>query len=390
MIKFTFESRMNQKRTKDAIEMHSTRERLSIYSQRIKKNLLSSVEETIGPLTSKQQQLLTTLEVIRIEDFILPHVGVGRPPDDRVPMARAFVAKAIYGHVTTRQLLDQLQSDIRLRRICGWEKAQDVPEEWSFSRAFAEFAVKELPTKVHEALIAEFQSERLVGHISRDSTAIDAREKAKKRPQEPKVDKSKRKRGRPKKGEERESVVVEPKRLEKQQSMSLTEMLADLPKECDVGAKKNAKGYLICWKGYKLHIDTADGQIPISCVLTSASLHDSQVALPLAVMSNQRVINLYDLMDAAYDSEIIREHSKQLGHVPLIDYNRRSPKDERRFDPHEAQRYKERSTAERVNARLKDEFGGLSVRVRGHRKVMAHLMFGILALTVDQLMRFAT
>lgn len=92
-----------------------------------------------------------------------------------------------------------------------------------------------------------------------------------------------------------------------------------------------------------------------------AALHDSQLALPLAEMTKQRVTNLYDLMDAAYDSAIIREHSKQLGHVTLIDFNHRSPKDERQFDPHEAQRYKERSTAERVNARVKNEFGGLCV-----------------------------
>jgi hypothetical protein len=51
-------------------------------------------------------------------------------------------------------------------------------------------------------------------------------------------------------------------------------------------------------------------------------------------------------------------------------------------------RYNERSTVERVNGRLKDEFGGRMVRVRGHAKVMCHLMFGILALPVDQLMRF--
>ena len=301
-------------------------------------------------------------------------------------MARAFVAKAVYGHTTTRQLLDQLQSDIRLRRICGWEKARDVPEEWTFSRAFAEFSAAELPTKVHEALIVEFQSERLIGHISRDSTAIDAREKALKKPKKQK--KAPRKRGRPKGGEA--PTPKELTRLEKQKTMSLDDMVADLPKACDIGAKQNAKGLLICWKGYKFHIDTADGQIPISCLLTSASLHDSQVALPLALMTKQRVTNLYDVMDAAYDSEIIREHSKQLGHVPLIDYNHRSPNDERQFDPHEAQRYKERSTAERINSRLKDEFGGVSVRVRGHSKIMAHLMFGILALTADQLMRFAT
>ena len=42
---------------------------------------------------------------------------------------------------------------------------------------------------------------------------------------------------------------------------------------------------------------------------------------------------------------------------------------------------------ERVNGRLKDEFGARQVRVRGHSKVLCHLMFGILALTVDQLLR---
>lgn len=366
--------------------MHSTRERLSSYWGRIKDFLLSPIEDEVGSLTNRQQQLITALEVIRIEDFVIPHVGVGRPPADRIPIARAFIAKAIYGHTTTRQLLDQLQTDVRLRRICGWEKAQDVPEEWSFSRAFAEFSQQGLPTQVHEELILAFQSERLIGHISRDATAIEAREKAAKKPKPPAE--KKRKRGRPKKGEP--PTPKDQKRLERQLNMSLEEMLSDLPKACDVGSKKNAKGYLVSWKGYKLHIDTADGQIPISCILTSASVHDSQVALPLATMTKQRVTNLYDVMDSAYDAEIIREHSKQQGHVPLIDFNHRSPKDERCFAPHEAQRYKERSTAERINARLKDEFGGLCIRVRGHAKVMAHLMFGILALTVDQLMRFVT
>jgi hypothetical protein len=53
----------------------------------------------------------------------------------------------------------------------------------------------------------------------------------------------------------------------------------------------------------------------------------------------------------------------------------------------ESLRYNERSSVERVNGRLKDEFGGRDIRVRGHLKVMTHLMFGILALTVDQLCR---
>ena len=43
------------------------------------------------------------------------------------------------------------------------------------------------------------------------------------------------------------------------------------------------------------------------------------------------------------------------------------------------------STAERVNADLKDNYGGGSVRVKGHEKVFAHLMFGIIAITAKQL-----
>ncbi len=168
--------------------------------------------------------------------------------------------------------------------------------------------------------------------------------------------------------------------------MSLQEMLDDLPQLCDSGSKLNSRGYPVSWNGYKLHLDVADGQIPISCILTSASVYDNQVALPLATMSAQRVTNLYDLMDAAYDSEIIREHSRLLGHQPIIDYNNRGG-EKRQFAPHEAQRFKERTIVERVYGRLKDEFGGRMIRVRGAAKVMTSLMFGILALTADEILR---
>ncbi len=44
--------------------------------------------------------------------------------------------------------------------------------------------------------------------------------------------------------------------------------------------KTNSKGCKETWIGYQLHIDVACGQIPVACVLTSASVHDSQVAFP--------------------------------------------------------------------------------------------------------------
>lgn len=84
-----------------------------------------------------------------------------------------------------------------------------------------------------------------------------------------------------------------------------------------------------------------------------------------------------------------REHSRGLGHIPLIDHNPRKG-EKKEFSPGEAQRYKERSQAERTNARLKDDYGGRHIRVKGYAKVMSHLMFGILALTADQLLRLLT
>lgn len=66
-------------------------------------------------------------------------------------------------------------------------------------------------------------------------------------------------------------------------------------------------------------------------------------------------------MDAAYCSAELRAHCKDLGHVPLIDHNPRG--------------------CEKI------EFGGNHIWVKGNTKVMSHLMFGLLVLTVDQLMR---
>jgi hypothetical protein len=370
---------------------------------RIQSSLFPWLEEQLGELTENEQRLVTILDLIRIERFTTVSRSLrGRPRKERAAIARAFVAKAAYNMPTTRALLDRLACDKKLRRICGWEQKGEIPSESTFSRAFAEFSESQLPACVHRAMISDNLSEDIVSHISRDSTEIEVREKPQKETTaETESDEKKTKRkGRPKKGE---GSIKEPTRLERQQTMTLEEMLADLPHQCDVGMKKNSKGFKESWVGFKFHLDAADGQIPVSCILTSASTHDSQVALPLAAMTSQRITNLYDLMDAAYDSPIIRERSKSLGHVAIIDINTRRNtklKEELRaearcfellhFERPEDRRYKERTNVERVYARLKDEFGGRMIQVRGYAKVLAHLMFGILALTADQLMRLVS
>jgi hypothetical protein len=337
-------------------------------------------------LSPALEKVIRVLELVQVERLVPSSRGwVGAPRKDRLALARSLVAKAVLNLPTTEALIDRLKVDVALRRLCGFDHRHRVPGAWRFSRAFAECAAGQLPARVHEVLIGAHLSDQLIGHMARDSTEIEAREKPAKRVKSAgaEADETPKRRGRPKKGEERVKV---PTRLERQTQRTLEENLAELPTACDVGSKKNSKGFKETWVGYKLHIDTADGDIPVTALLTSASLHDSQVALPLMQMSSKRVTYLYDLADAAYCSPIVRDEARRLNHVPLIDHNpRRGEKIE--FAPHEAQRYKVRSQAERVNSQLKDHYGGRQVRVRGHAKVYAHLMFGVLAIAAEQILR---
>ena len=348
----------------------------------IQKWLFPVLEEEIGELTEKQRELVRIVELIDPGKFMSPFQwgGLGRPTDARLSIFKAFVAKAVYNFPTTKLLIESILSSPPLRRLCGWESRGEVPSEATFSRAFAEFSKAGLLQKIHEAMIIKYvKEEKLVGHISNDATAIKGREKAC-RKNAPKQ-KEKVGKGRPKKGEERPKT---PRRLELQPGRSLEENLADLPAGCDWGTKRDSNGKKMTWKGYKLHLGSMDGDIPVSAILTSASPHDSQVAIPLAQMSAERVKSLYDLMDSAYDAPEIRAFSRSLGHVPIIDFNKRKG-EKIELAPAEKIRYNERSTAERVNADLKDNFGGRNIRVKGHEKVFTHLMFGIIAITAKQL-----
>ena len=116
-------------------------------------------------------------------------------------------------------------------------------------------------------------------------------------------------------------------------------------------------------------------------------MHDSQAAIPLAQMSAERVTSLYDLMDSAYDAPQIHWFSENLGHKPIIDHNPRRGGQKVQMDPATKTRFAQRSSAERVNSTLKDNYGGSNIRVKGSHKVMSHLMFGVVVITAMQLYR---
>ena len=381
--------------------------------------MFPKLEAALDGMTPQLKLLVSVVSLVPLARILNARRAVtGRPAKDRTALATAFIAKAVLGLPTTRDLIDRLKVDGALRQLCGWRKKEAIPHESKFSRAFAEFAEDQLPQQLHQAMVEQTQKDRLIGHIARDSTAITAREHVPEALLEDKRAKRKPGKGKPnapgRRGRKKGAIVAKykkkrvkaserEKRLKRQPHQKLERMLADLPTQCDLAAKATKNGQQQYWRGYKLHLDVADGQIPISALLTSASVHDSQVAIPLMTLSSQRVHYLYELMDSAYDAADIHAHSRKMQHVAIIaPHSRRGTKQPSQLPkvfpvelPPELtlaqkDRYKERTMVERVYSRLKDEFGADHIRVRGAAKVMAHLMFGVLVLAVDQWLRLLT
>lgn len=374
---------------------NSSRDYLMQFSQLCQLDLFPVLEEQTEPLSAQNKLLSKVLALAQLHRFIHKQWR-GRPSNDRRALIAAFLAKSIHNLPTTRALIDRLKADKQLREICGWLDPKAVPSESTFSRAFADFARRKLPERIHEAVIRLSHQGRVVGHIARDSTAIEARERFAETAKQKSARKRKKagKKPLPKQKSKHLGITV------KQRKMTLSQMMGGLSRNCAIGTKQNSKGHTNYWRGFKLHLDVGDGQIPITAILTGANVHDARVAIPLMTMTTQRVCYLYDLMDSAYDAQAILAHSRELGHVPIVDpHGRRATRSVSQLPkifpklakpilcPAKKERYKERTMAERVNARLKDEFGGRTLRVRGPQKVMAHLMFGVIALTVDQIQK---
>lgn len=325
-------------------------------------------ELRLEELSSKEAKLIKILDFAEIEKNITV-VTITNTPKDREEIARAFIAKFVYNIQTTRDLIDRLHSDRVLRVLCGWRYKTDIPSESKFSRVFKELSDLKIAQKTHQKFIEEYLSEKIFHYNATDATKVPLREKATKK--EKAKPKKKYKRGRPKKGEKREPI--EPSILQKQKDMkSVEEMLELVSTDCGVGVKQNSKGNREVWIGGKLHISAVDGDIPITAFYSGANVHDSSVALPLMKETSQRVNYLYDLQDAGYDADIIREYSINLNHRPIIDINPKNSKalkekiqlikDEKvkfkfinlhqSLDTHH---YNQRSMVERVNKYLKEE-----------------------------------
>jgi len=334
-------------------------------------------------LTEDHRAFLAMLRALEDHLPTVHHVqsGRGRRRAEDLPIIRSFLAKAFFRISTTSGLIQRLKSDASLRQICGFTK---IPSAATFSRRQASFARYHIMEQTLYRMVREYHVGVLVGHISRDSTAISAREKPVNKKKDVKPAKP-RKRGRPKKGEPKREKKQ--RRLARQLAMSSGEAIGELDTACSWGCKRNSQGNVQFWKGYKLHLDVTDLGIPVTAVVTGANVHDSQVAIPMEKLTQRNVTHLYSLMDAAYDATEISGYISSTGRKPLIDQNKRRNDTRSPMDPASFERFRNRSTVERSNAYLKDWLLPDKLMVRGHSKVNFCLMTGVVCLATIKILQ---
>jgi IS5 family transposase len=322
--------------------------------------------------------------MLRVIEEALPpiirrYAGIGRKPYQYVPFIRCNLAMSYFKIGQVKTLIQRLKGEPVLRRLCGFDT---VPGKATFSRYFSQLAETDLFPETLEAMVKKAHRDTIVLHVSRDSTAIEAREKAVKKTVEKK---EKRRRGRPKKGETR--LPPPENTLEKQVKQSAGDAIKELDTACAYGCKKNSQGNVDFWKGYKLHLDISDSGFPLNAVITGANVHDSQLAIPMEMMLEGKVHSCYSLMDAGYDAKVIDDFIRSRGRVPIIDPNKRKDGKRPPLDPAKKERYNFRTGVERANGYLKDNLLPAKIFVKGISKISFVLMGAVICLAALRILR---
>ncbi len=99
------------------------KERISWLMCSVQKSLFAHLDECFEtPLTEQEKRLVIILEIVAVEKY-LPRKASnqwrGRKVLERKAIARGFVAKEVYRHSKTIDMIRNLRSTANLRRICG-------------------------------------------------------------------------------------------------------------------------------------------------------------------------------------------------------------------------------------------------------------------------------
>ena len=270
-----------------------------------------------------------------------------------------MLLKLLYQQRTMKQTLLLLHENGNLKDVLA---ITEVPSEATVSRLSREVEQIVPPSSLHGRVVQAYAKslDRLaVGHLSIDSTIVEAREK----PVRTRVPKAKppKKRGRKAKGSLDEQQHRERQAQQEQERIaylqeSFETSLGKLELRCSVTAKQNSKGKKQWFIGYKAHLATDDHGVPMSFAVTGASVHDSQVAVPLMKKTRETADFLYALLDKGYISPVINDYVGMIGRKAIIDRRAYKGVVADPLDQASQQRYGARTTVERTNSELKDGY----------------------------------
>ena len=302
----------------------------------------------------------------------------GRPGYTLLDVLAVHAVKLYFQERTLSAARERLLSSINLRTIVGMWK---VPSLAVISRKTDELIEIVDFSSLIASVCSSFYKDRLVCHLSIDSTIVEAREKPVKTGK-PQV---KRKRGRKMKGLQEQTIAG---KKEMQYSFmengDVEEFLSTLEHRCSVTGKKNSKGNMEWFIGYKAHLAVDDCGIVVAHHVTGACVHDSQVAIPLMRMAEGRCDFLYALMDGGYTSRRIEDFASSIGKVPIINKHADRSGHKEEMDPAKAWRYRSRTTVERTNSELKECFLPEKLYSRGKRGIF-QIELSILMLDIKKI-----
>jgi hypothetical protein len=305
------------------------------------------------------QQLLSPAELIGLRRGRCR----GRAGYDLLSILGIMLLKLHYRQPTMKETLLLLQENGNLKDILGISRVPSQATACRLSRAVERIVE---PSALHGRVIQAYREgtgNRLVGHLSIDSTIVAAREKpfVKEKKAASPAPEAARKKGRKKKGSPEEKAHLERKAQAEQKRL---EYLSEDPKQslsrlemrCSLTAKQNSKGKRQWFIGYKAHLAADDHGVPVAYAVTGACVHDCKVAVPLMKTAFQRTDFLYALMDKGYLNPDINAYADMIGRKAIIDQRARGSVSAPPMDKPEAARYKARTTVERTNSELKDGY----------------------------------
>ena len=303
----------------------------------------------------------------------------GRPGYPLMGIIAVHAVKLYFQEKTLTAARERLLSSVNLRTITGMGRVPSLAVISKRTDTLIELVDFD---SVLASICSSFYGGRMVCNLSIDSTIAEAREKPVKAVKERK----KRKQGRKKKGSEELTIEQEKEQMHGfMEKGDVGEFLSMLEHRCSLTGKKNSKGNMEWFIGYKAHLAVDDSGIIVAHHVTGACVHDSQVAIPLMRMADGRCDYLYALMDGGYTSERIEAFASTIGKVPIIDSHADRNGNKKEMEPCKAERYKARTTVERTNSELKECFLPAKLYSRGKRGIF-QIELSILMLDIKKIL----